>query len=108
MRLVRATGKTQTFYRQNSCLISLLIELQLLGPIKRTDCTNSLVTTTLDAPTMKLAGFLLLLSGWAIVLVALMLLPAVYTQVVFVLAGLGVEVLGLTLVVRSHLRPRVE
>lgn len=57
---------------------------------------------------MKLAGFLLLLSGWAIVLVALMLLPAVYTQAVFVLAGLGVEVLGLTLVVRSHLRPRVE
>jgi len=57
---------------------------------------------------MKIAGFLLLLAGWGIVLVAVVLLPAAFTRAVFVLAGLGVEVLGLTLVIRSHLGPRAE
>jgi hypothetical protein len=57
---------------------------------------------------MKLAGFLLLLAGWGIVLVAVVLLPATSTRAAFVLAGLGVEAFGLTLVVRSHLGPRAE
>ena len=56
---------------------------------------------------MKLAGFLLLLSGWGIVLAALTLLKPVLPQVVFVLAGIAV-VLGLVLVVRSHLVLRRE
>jgi hypothetical protein len=56
---------------------------------------------------MKLGGFLLLLAGWGIVLVAVVLLPVASTQSSFVLAGVGVEVLGLTLVARSHLGPRV-
>jgi len=53
---------------------------------------------------MKLAGFLLLLAGWGIVLSAVALLASALTRNCFVLAGLGVEVWGLTLVVRSHMQ----
>ena len=52
---------------------------------------------------MKLAGFLLLLSGWAIVLTAVALLRTALPQAGFVLAGLAVQALGLVLVIRSHL-----
>lgn len=52
---------------------------------------------------MKLAGFLLLLAGWAIVVCAIALLASTAQRVVFVLAGIGVEILGLALAVRSHL-----
>jgi len=55
---------------------------------------------------MKLSGFLLMASGWIIVLAAIALLPPTPAQPVFVFAGLGVELLGLTLVVRSHLIQR--
>ncbi len=51
---------------------------------------------------MKLAGFLLLLSGWIIVVAAVLLLLAPNARAVFVLAGVGVEILGLALVVRSN------
>jgi hypothetical protein len=51
---------------------------------------------------MKLGGFLFLLSGWAIVLAALRLLHGGAVPG-FVLAGLGVEILGLVLVARAHL-----
>ncbi len=52
---------------------------------------------------MKLAGFLLLLAGWVIVLTAVALLGSPLPRTVFVLAGIGVEALGLTLVIRCHL-----
>ncbi len=52
---------------------------------------------------MKLAGFLLLLAGWGIVLAAVALLSSALPRTGFVLAGVGVEALGLSLVVRSHL-----
>ena len=52
---------------------------------------------------MKLAGFLLLLAGWVIVLSAVALLASARQQAGFVLAGLGVEAVGLVLAVRSHL-----
>ncbi len=52
---------------------------------------------------MKLAGFLLLLAGWGIVLAALAMLRSAAPQAGFVLAGLAVEILGLILVFRSHL-----
>lgn len=52
---------------------------------------------------MKLAGFLLLPAGWIIVLAAVVLLPPSPAQAAFALAGMGVEILGLTLFVRSHL-----
>ncbi len=57
---------------------------------------------------MKLVGFLLLLAGWAIVLSALLLLAPAAPRSGFVLAGVGVEVLGLTLVARSHMVVRGE
>jgi hypothetical protein len=57
---------------------------------------------------MKLAGFLLLLAGWGIVLSALVLLASALPRDCFVLAGMGVEVMGLILAVRSHLLLRGE
>jgi hypothetical protein len=52
---------------------------------------------------MKIAGFFLLLAGWGLVLAAVILLRGAGSGVVFVLAGVGVEALGLVLVVRAHL-----
>ncbi len=52
---------------------------------------------------MKLAGFLLLLAGWAIVLTAVALLRSDSSRTGFVLAGVAVELLGLGLAVRAHL-----
>jgi hypothetical protein len=51
---------------------------------------------------LKLLGFLLLLAGWGIILAALILLSQTPSRTAFVIAGLGVEVLGFTLVIRSH------
>ena len=51
---------------------------------------------------MKLAGLLLLLAGWGIVVAALLLLPPATFRVVFALAGTAVEALGLVLIIRSH------
>ena len=53
---------------------------------------------------MKLLGFLLLLSGWGIVLTAVALLAATGPRTAFVFAGLGVEVMGLVIVIRAHPR----
>ena len=55
---------------------------------------------------MRMAGFLMLLSGWALVVAALALLPSPRTRVIFLLAGVGVEGIGLVLAFRSHLRPK--
>jgi hypothetical protein len=57
---------------------------------------------------MKWAGLLLLLAGWVIVLTAIGLLPPGTARAVFVLAGVGVELLGLVLVARAHLPETVE
>ncbi len=57
---------------------------------------------------MKAAGFTLLLTGWMLVLSALILLPGGGARGAFLLAGLGVELLGLVLVFRAHLIPRKE
>ncbi len=54
---------------------------------------------------MKLTGFLLLAGGWIIVLAAIALLPSGPSQVSFVLVALGVQMLGLTLVIRAHSLP---
>jgi hypothetical protein len=51
---------------------------------------------------MKLGGFLLLLSGWAIVFAALAMLRGTAISI-FVLAGVAVEVIGFVLVARAHL-----
>jgi hypothetical protein len=57
---------------------------------------------------MKLAGFLLLLAGWAIVLAAIGLLgqSQATARTGFVLAGVSVEGLGLVLAVHSHILRR--
>lgn len=53
---------------------------------------------------MRLAGFFLLVTGWLIVLTAVVLLRAA-PQAGFVVVGVGVQALGLTQVIRSHLIP---
>jgi hypothetical protein len=50
---------------------------------------------------MKLAGMLLLLAGWGIVVSALVLFPRPAARALFVVAGLGVQGLGLILAFRS-------
>jgi hypothetical protein len=52
---------------------------------------------------MKLAGLLLLPAGWLLVVSALVLLAAAFARGAFVFAGLGVEILGLVLLIRAHL-----
>lgn len=51
---------------------------------------------------MKLLGFLLLVSGWGIVVAALALLHGAGVAG-FIIAGVAIEVLGLVLVLRAHL-----
>jgi hypothetical protein len=55
---------------------------------------------------MKLAGFLLLVAGWMIVLAAVALLKSVPLQTAFILAGMGTELVGLVLAIRSHVAVR--
>ena len=54
----------------------------------------------------RLSGFLLLLAGWGIVLVAIALLRAYTPLAGFVAAGAGVELLGVALAARSHVALR--
>ena len=51
---------------------------------------------------MKLAGFLFLLAGWAIVVAAVVLLPPANPRAIFVVAGVGVQIIGLALLIRSN------
>jgi len=55
---------------------------------------------------MKIAGFFLLLAGWLLVLAALALLTGGSARSAFVTAGLAVEILGLIVFARAHLRPK--
>lgn len=55
-----------------------------------------------DNYSMKVAGFLLLLAGWLIVVAAVVLFAIAPLRPLFVLLGGGVEALGLILVVQSH------
>ncbi len=57
---------------------------------------------------MKLAGFLLLLSGWVICLTALALLPSISTRVGFLLAGMAIEIFGFALSARAHIPVKEE
>jgi hypothetical protein len=53
---------------------------------------------------LKLAGFFLLVAGWALMIAALVLLPPRIARGVFVCVALAVEIAGLGLLVRSHMR----
>jgi len=55
---------------------------------------------------MKMAGFLLLVAGWLLVLLAVVLLRTMPSRAAFVLAGLAVQILALALLFRTHPVPR--
>lgn len=57
---------------------------------------------------LKPAGFLLLLTGWALVICAVVLLKQEAARGGFALAGMGVEAIGLVLVLRCHIAPKPE
>jgi uncharacterized membrane protein len=57
-------------------------------------------------PKLKIAGFLLMLAGWAIAVTAIFLLRTQIAKSAFVLAGTGIEVLGFVLLARAHLPRR--
>lgn len=57
---------------------------------------------------MKAVSFLMLLSGWFLVLATIVLFASPSLRAAFVLAGIAVETLGLILAFRSHLTPRGE
>jgi len=51
---------------------------------------------------LKLIGCLLLLSGWLLVLAALVMLPAFTQRSAFIAAGMAIEILGLGLLTRAY------
>jgi len=57
---------------------------------------------------MKVVGFLMLLAGWFLALAAIVLFTTPPLRAAFVLAGAGVEVVGMVLAFRAHLVPREE
>jgi hypothetical protein len=57
---------------------------------------------------MKAGGFLMLASGWFLVLAAIVLFPSPPLRAAFALVGFAVEALGLVFSFRSHLIPREE
>ena len=57
---------------------------------------------------MKLAGLLLLVAGWGIVISALALLPSQIVRAGFVLAGVALESLGLALFTYAHVALNTE
>ena len=56
---------------------------------------------------MRLAGFFLLPAGWFIVLSAIAMLNTAPARAGFLLSGIAIELVGLVLVVRTHI-PRRE
>ena len=57
---------------------------------------------------MKLAGFLMLVAGWLLIVATIALLSTAPLRGAFIAAGAAVEVVGLVLIVRCHLVPRGE
>jgi hypothetical protein len=55
---------------------------------------------------LRIVGLLLLLAGWLLLPAAIILLPALAARTAFVLAGMGVEVLGFVFLARTHIPPR--
>jgi hypothetical protein len=51
---------------------------------------------------LRLIGCLLLLSGWLLVLSALVMLPGFAQRAAFITAGIAVEALGLALLTRGY------
>lgn len=55
---------------------------------------------------MRYAGVILLLAGFALTVAALVLMPDVARRAVFIVCALGVELLGLGLLLRDHMETR--
>jgi hypothetical protein len=55
---------------------------------------------------MKLTGLLMMPAGWFLVLAALVLLHTFVAQNLFIIAGIGVEILGLVMFTRAHIIPK--
>ena len=55
---------------------------------------------------MRLAGIFLLFAGFALTVAALHLMPDLTRRSIFIVCGLGVEGLGLGLLVRAHMEMR--
>ncbi len=55
---------------------------------------------------LRIAGFLLLLTGWILMLAAVVMLSALPPRTAFAVAGFAVEILGFVLVARSHIPKR--
>jgi hypothetical protein len=54
---------------------------------------------------MRIVSLILLVTGWIIVLAAVVMLAPGPAQVVFVLASLGIELAGFVLIARSYASP---
>jgi hypothetical protein len=52
---------------------------------------------------MKIVALFLLMAGWIIALAAVALMESPASRAAFALAGAGIEVLGLGLLVRAHM-----
>jgi hypothetical protein len=57
---------------------------------------------------MKLAGFLMLVAGWLLIVATIALLSTAPLRETFIAAGAAVEVVGLVLIVRCHIVLRGE
>lgn len=55
---------------------------------------------------LKIAGILLLLAGWMLMLAAVAMLSTLTLRTVFSLAGLAVELLGFILLARTYIPKR--
>ena len=93
--------QTEIFYRRHKEFISLV-------PSRDFDSYKKIGLDRVYAggAFMKALGFLLLPAGWAIALAAVVLLRMAPQRAGFVFAGMGVEALGVILVVRAHLLRR--
>jgi hypothetical protein len=56
-----------------------------------------------EGSSMKLAGLLMLVAGWLLIVATVALLGAVPPRGPFIAAGIAVEAIGLGLLIRSHL-----
>ncbi len=55
---------------------------------------------------MRIAGIFLLLAGFALTVAALHLMPDLTRRAIFIVCGVGVECIGLGLLVRAHMEMR--
>ena len=57
---------------------------------------------------MRLAGLLVMPAGFFLVVAALLLFPDATLRLAFILCGLAVEAMGITVAVRGHMESRGE